>query len=343
MAKNLGGAVIALLEHERVDLRAAAITVLAAVGKADAAVEQGLIGRLADADPVVRRLALEALVEHGATGIAAQLVAILKRDDEALAERAAQVLATQGAVAEGPLRKELGHGPVGARRAIAQLLVKRTTASAIDALLDQLGDHELGEQVLQLVRHELDAGDDKLAELVWKAASARVGDAGKRLDKELARVEKDHAKAAPAAKKGKAAAAPAPFDPTRDAAVAPILAEHTALLRLLGYLARPQSQGLLVAQAQPGRPRPVRFAAIAALRRIVAASEARSTLSVWRATAAMAVAFAPGTAERLRVMVAQHLLEPGRHRPVCRRHKDRHRDGRRHDAGPVLPGRCPWR
>jgi hypothetical protein len=188
------------------------------------------------------------------------------------------VLATQGAVAEGALRKELGHGPVGARRAIAQLLVKRTTASAIDALLDQLGDPELGEQVLQLVRHELDAGDDKLAELVWKAASARVGDSGKRLDKELARVEKEHAKARAPAKKGKAAAAaPAPFDPTRDAAVAPILAEHTALLRLLGYLARPQSQGLLVAQAQPGRPRPVRFAAIAALRRIVAASEAKGT------------------------------------------------------------------
>lgn len=278
MAKNLGGAVIALLEHDRVDLRAAATTVLAAVGKDDEAVEKGLIGRLTDADPVVRRLALEALVDHGATGIASHLVAILKRDDEALAERAAQVLATQGAVAEGALRKELGHGPVGARRAIAQLLVKRTTVSAIDALLDQLGDPELGEQVLQLVRHELDAGDAKLAELVWKAASARVGDSGKRLDKELARVEKEHAKAAPPAKKGKqAAAAPAPFDPTRDAAVAPILAEHTALLRLLGYLARPQSQGLLVAQSQEGRPRPVRFAAIAALRRIVAASEAKGT------------------------------------------------------------------
>ena len=185
MAKNLGGAVIALLEHDRVDLRAAATTVLAAVGKDDDAVEKGLIGRLADADPVVRRLALEALVDHGATGIASHLVAILKRDDEALAERAAQVLATQGAVAEGALRKELGHGPVGARRAIAQLLVKRTTVSAIDALLDQLGDPELGEQVLQLVRHELDAGDDKLAELAWKAASARVGDSGKRLDKEM--------------------------------------------------------------------------------------------------------------------------------------------------------------
>lgn len=285
MAKNLGGAVIALLEHERVDLRAAATAVLAAVGQGDPAVEAGLVARLADSDAGVRRFALEALVEHGVTGIAPQLVAILKRDDEALAERAAQVLATQGAVAESSLRKELGHGPVGARRAIAQLLIKRGTTAAVDALLDQLGDSELGEQVLQLVRHELDGGDDKQGELVWKAASARVGDRGKALDKELARVEKEHAKASvdkAAPKKGKAKAAdakaaPAPFDPTRDPAVVPLLTEHTALLRLLGYLARPQSQGLLVAQSQPDRPRPVRFAAIAALRRIVAASEAKGT------------------------------------------------------------------
>ena len=285
MAKNLGGAVIALLEHDRVDLRAAATTVLAAVGQGDPAVEAGLVARLADSDAGVRRFALEALVEHGATGIAPQLVAILKRDDEDLAERAAQVLATQGAVAESSLRKELGHGPVGARRAIAQLLVKRGTVAAVDALLDQLGDGELGEQVLQLVRHELDGGDDKLDELVWKATSARVGDRGKALDKELARVEKEHAKAGAdkgAAKKSKAKAAdpkaaPAPFDPTRDPAVAPLVTEHTALLRLLGYLARPQSQGVLVAQSQPDRPRAVRFAAIAALRRIVAASEAKGT------------------------------------------------------------------
>lgn len=280
MAKNLGGAVIGLLEHDRVDLRAAAAMVLGAVGKGDDAVQEGLIGRLDDPDGVVRRIALEALVDHGATGIAPHLVAILKRDDDALAERAAQVLAQQGAVAESALRKELGHGPVGARRAIAQLLIARGTTAAIDAILDQLGDHELGEQALQLVRAALDGGDDKLADLVWKSATARVGDSGKRLDKELARVEKEHAKAEKDAgkdKKGGKKAAPPAADPTRDPAVAPILAEHTALLRLLGYLARPPSQALLVAQAEPGRLRPVRFAAIAALRRIVASSEAKGT------------------------------------------------------------------
>jgi hypothetical protein len=209
MAKNLGGAVIGLLAHDRVELRAAAVTVLAAVGRGDDAVEAGLIARLADVDPVVRRLALEALVDHGATGLGPHLVAILKRDDDALAERAAELLAANGAGAEAALRKELGHGPVAARRVIAQLLVRRGTAAAIDALLDQLADHELGEQVLQLVRHELDAGDDKLAELVYKAASGRVGDSGKRLHKELARVAKEQG-AAPAKGKTKAAKVAAP-------------------------------------------------------------------------------------------------------------------------------------
>ncbi|HVV88826.1 MAG TPA: HEAT repeat domain-containing protein [Kofleriaceae bacterium] len=303
MAKNLGAAVLALLDHDRVDLRAAAATVLVAVGAGEPAVEKGLIDRLGDSDAMVRRIALEGLVAGGASGLAPHLVSLLKGDDETLAERAAQVLGQQGASAEGALRKELGSGPVPARRAIAQLLLARGTASAVDAIVDQLGDPELGEQVLQLVRHELDGGDGKLADLVWKAATARAGDAGKRLDKELARVEKEWqknaaaagaAKGAKAAKKGAGAGggggasaakgngkAPPPEAPppdfTRDPAVAPILAELTAALRLLGYLARPTSQALLVWQSAADRPRPVRFAAIAALRRIVAASEAKGT------------------------------------------------------------------
>jgi len=281
MGKNLATQVIGLLEHDRVDLRAAAATVLAAVGEGDATVQKGLVARLDDADAVVRRIALEGLVAHGASGIAPHLVAILKRDDEALAERAAQVLATQGSAAEGSLRKELGHGPVAARRAIAQLLLRRGTTPAVEAILDQLGDAELGEQALQLIRHELDGGDEKLAELVYKVASGRVGDTGKKLGDEIKRVEKEKQKAkgkgkGEADKKNGSNGTP-PFDPTRDASVAPALAEHTGLLRLLGYLARPSSQNLLVKEAAEDRPRPVRFAAIAALRRIVAASEAKGT------------------------------------------------------------------
>jgi hypothetical protein len=40
----------------------------------------------------VRRIALEGLAGMGASGIAAQLVPLLRGDDETLAERAAQVL-----------------------------------------------------------------------------------------------------------------------------------------------------------------------------------------------------------------------------------------------------------
>jgi HEAT repeat protein len=292
MGKNLASQVIALLEHDRVDLRAAAATVLAAVGEGDATVQKGLVARLDDPDAVVRRIALEGLVAHGATGIASNLVTILKRDDEALAERAAQVLATQGAAAEGSLRKELGHGPVAARRAIAQLLLRRGTTPAIEAILDQLGDAELGEQALQLIRHELDGGDEKLADLVYKIAAGRVGDAGKRLAEEIKRVEKEREKADKEKEKGrekgkgkgkaegkaeKSGANGQPWDPARDPRVAPALAEHTSLLRLLGYLARTSSQSLLVKESSEERPRAVRFAAIAALRRIVAASEAKGT------------------------------------------------------------------
>src|SRR5260370_24335386 len=50
MGKNLGGAIIELLDSERVELRAAATTVLAAVGKSDKSVLTALTTRLGDAD-----------------------------------------------------------------------------------------------------------------------------------------------------------------------------------------------------------------------------------------------------------------------------------------------------
>ena len=160
-------------------------------------------------------------------------------------------------------------GPPRDRRAPAR---PWHVAAAIDALLDQLGDAELGEQVLQLVRHQLDRGDDKLADTVCGRRGARAGDAGKRLDKELARVEKEHAKGAPrprrARGKRQAGRCRAPFDPTRDPSVAAVLTEHTALLRLLGYLARPEladacwsgSRGR-IARARCASPRSRRCAA----------------------------------------------------------------------------------
>jgi hypothetical protein len=292
MARNLGGAIIELLDSERVDLRAAAATVLSAVGKGDKTVEAALTKGLADDDGMVRRIALEGLADMGAGGIAAKLVPLLHSGDEVLAERAAQVLAQQGATAEATLRKEVGAGPISARRVMAQLLLRRGTQPAIDAVLDQLADYEFGEQALQLVRAELDSGNDKLANQIEKVAVERASEANRELGKAWTRAQKaaaDAQKAAAAATKkakGKKAngsqGAPAPVavDPLRDPEVAHGVATLGALLRLIGYLGRPSTQSLLLKYADPESPRPIRLAAIAGLRRIVATSEVRGTEKV---------------------------------------------------------------
>jgi len=296
MAKNLGGAIIDLLDSERVDLRAAAATVLAAVGKSDKSVQSALTGRLADPDPSVRRIALDGLAEMSAGGIAPKLVPLLHGDDEILAERAASLLAQQGAEAESTLKKEVRAGTVGARRVMAQLLIRRGTTGAVDAVLDQLSDHEFGEQALQLVRAELDTGNEKLANLVEKSAISRAGEAAKDLDKVWAKAQKAAAeaqKAAAKASKGKKKANGAnghnghnganghgAADPLRDPEVAHGIARLGSLLRLIGYLARPSTQSLLLKYADVEEPRPIRLAAIAGLRRIVAQSEAKGTEKV---------------------------------------------------------------
>ncbi|HET9992952.1 MAG TPA: HEAT repeat domain-containing protein [Kofleriaceae bacterium] len=306
MGKNLGGAIIDLLDSDKVELRAAATTVLAAVGKGDKSVMSALTSRLGDADNVVRRIALEGLADLGASGIAANLVPLLRGDDDTLAERAATLLAQQGAEAESTLRKEVRAGSVGARRVMAQLLLRRGTQPAIDAVLDQLSDHEFGEQALQLVRAELDKDNEKLANQVEKSAIGRAGDAAKELHKAWSAAEKTADKvikqnkdAAKKAVKKKAAngtnghgvlAAPkmepgglrptGGEDPLRDPEVAGGIAQLGALLRLIGYLARPSTQSLLLKYADADEPRPIRLAAIAGLRRIVATSEAKGTEKV---------------------------------------------------------------
>ncbi|HEX7840342.1 MAG TPA: HEAT repeat domain-containing protein, partial [Kofleriaceae bacterium] len=289
MGRNLGGAIIDLLDSERVELRTAATTVLAAVGKGDKTVEAALAGRLGDPDGMVRRIALDALADMGASGIAPRLVPLLRGQDEALAERARELLAEHAADAEAALRKEIGEGPVAARRVMAQLLLHRGTRAAIDAVLDQLADDELGEPALQLVRAELDRAEPvgKLVALIEKAATARVAEAGKALDKAWAAAQRTR-DPGPKQKPGKAgkkaaktAAAPAAsnghdtaVDPLRDPAVIQAIAALGNLLRLIGYLAKPQDQGLLLRYTAAERPRPIRLAAIAGLRRIVAHGEA---------------------------------------------------------------------
>jgi HEAT repeat protein len=295
MGKNLGGAIIDLLDSDKVELRAAAATVLAAVGKGDKAVMSALTTRLADPDVGVRRIALEGLADLGATGISADLVPLLRGDDETLAERAAQLLAQQGSQAEAALRKEVRSGNLGPRRVMAQLLLRRGTQPAVEAVLDQLADPEFGEQALQLVRAELDAsptsrsGEGKLANQVEKSAIGRAGEAAKHLHQAWNTAEKAASSTKSAKRSGGKTAsatstshtvAPVTADPMRAPEVVTGIAQLGALLRLIGYLARPATQSLLLKYADADELRPIRLAAIAGLRRIVATSEAKGTEKV---------------------------------------------------------------
>lgn len=318
MAKNLGAAVLELLEHERTDLRVAAATVLAAVGKGEPQVVKALTARLGDSDAAVRRIALEGLADMGATGIAPRLVPLLSDEDQAVAERATQLLAGQGAAAETAIRKQLGAGgSVQVRRLMVGLLLARGTAASVEAVLDQLADPDLGEQVLQLLRAELDRGNRTLAAKIDKAALARAAAAGKRVRTAWTRAIRAAEKAAggngsaPAgAARGRAAgrtgesgtarngkkkkptrngAAPsappaaeveAAAAPAMDPEVATAVSELGLLLRLIGYQARPTSLPLLIAHTGDDQPRPIRLAAIAAMRRVVAAGEGKTDKAV---------------------------------------------------------------
>jgi hypothetical protein len=281
MAKNLGGAILDLLESDRVDLRAAAATVLAAVGKQDRTVQTALTDRLGDQDVGVRRIVLEGLADMGAEGIAAKLVPLLRDHDAIIAERAAQMLAQQGASAEGALRKEVASGPVPARRVMAQLLLHRGTQPAVDAVLDQLADGEFGEQALQLVRAELDGGNEKLANQIEKSAVVRANEVGKELRKAWGKAQPTPAKKSAKKPNGNGNGnGHAEADPLRDPEIQRLVSELGALLRLIGYLARTTTQKLLLDFAASDEPRPIRLAAIAGLRRIVAQSEAKGTEKV---------------------------------------------------------------
>jgi hypothetical protein len=115
---------------------------------------------------------------------------------------------------------------------------------ALDGLYEQLAVPETADAALQRLRAELDKGDDKLRRAFEKRGLGAV----KKMSKKLGKRAPD-----------------------------PGAAAHLAnLLRLVGYIADPTSQAVLLQHAGPKLPAVVRLAAIAALRRIVAAAGERS-------------------------------------------------------------------
>ena len=161
-------------------------------------------------------------------------------------------------------------GPIAARRVMAQLLLRRGTQPAIDAVLDQLADGEFGEQALQLVRAELDQRQRaSSANQVEKSAVERASEANRELGKAWTRAQKAAADAGrprrrrrrrPRRRTAQRPARRPRADPMRDPEVAQGMAELGALLRLIGYLARPSTQSLLLkyADAERAAPDPAR-------------------------------------------------------------------------------------
>jgi HEAT repeat protein len=200
-------------------------------------VGQALARKLRDDNPMVRRFVLDALVTVGAKGLAKELTPLLGASDEEVREKAMRLLAAQGNGASEALARAVGEGPPAARKQAVALLVRVVDATAMDALLGQLGDHEVGEHVLQQLRaHVVDQGDPA-------AKSMLAGRVAAELKRVVGNKKKLAEESVPAA---------------------------AALLRLAGYLAEPKMLGTLVAHAAKEFPPPVRLASIAGMRRLVA-------------------------------------------------------------------------
>jgi HEAT repeat protein len=173
---NLGKRITDLLDDGRVEMRCAAAMVLGATGKGQAATfTKALAKRLDDVAPV-QRAALDALIELAAKGLSGELVPLLGSSDAYVRQKALELMAGQGGAAETGLRKQLTHGSVSGRAAVASMLAKRATASALDALFDQLADHDIGEHTLHVLRAEIDDAGGKARAAIQKAGGPVLGD-----------------------------------------------------------------------------------------------------------------------------------------------------------------------
>lgn len=239
--------IFALLDHERVDVRCAAALVLGTAGGGDPAVAKALAAKLSDENAMMRRFVLDALEATGARGLADRLAPLLGTTDEEIRGRVLRLLAGQGPQAEGALVAELEQGTSASRKQVAQLLVRLGTPGALDALFRHIADADIGEQVLQLLRGELDMGEKASRIAIKKRAAAAV-----------ARLA------------GKGRKGPEPANVPRLAAT----------IRLLGYIADPAGLPVLLAHSGPRAPLPVRMAAIAGMRRLVANPSVRADKAI---------------------------------------------------------------
>jgi len=223
--------IVDMLDDSRVQQRQAAAVVLGHLRPRDAAVGHKLANCLADSDRGLQMAVLEALAALRPKKIAGQLTPLLESDDDEIRLRTVALLASQGGRAADELARELDHGSRARRREIIKILVHHHTEATFEKLLDLLADPEVGETSMYTLRSEIEHIPDESCQLLRNSLTARLKD----------KVFMNHPEGA------------------------------ARLLRLLGDLRDPKLIATLLPYVAGKHPVPVRLAAIAALRRPLAA------------------------------------------------------------------------
>ncbi len=224
--------IVKMLGDERLERRCAAAMVLGELRIKDPATVEALGKCLLEHNPVLQAYVLEALAGIRTAKVAGFVTPLLDSPDDEVRAKAGAILASHGSAAANTLAKELDTAPTSRRRAIISILAPRHDKETLDRLLPLLADEEVGEYTLNAIRGESEHMNVKERASLVSLAGALLKD--KTWSKDPAGV-------------GRA-------------------------LRLMGYMRDPKSVRTILPFATPKHPFPVRLAALAALRRPLAAS-----------------------------------------------------------------------
>lgn len=148
--------IVKMLEDERMERRCAAAMVLGELRVKDAAAMEALARCLQEDSTVLQRYALEALAGARSAKIAPFVLPLLDHGDDEIRAQAAALLANQGARAAAALARELHGAPLTRRRAIVSILVRNHDSKNFERLLRLLPDAEIGDYVRIALRGEVE-------------------------------------------------------------------------------------------------------------------------------------------------------------------------------------------
>jgi HEAT repeat protein len=224
--------IVGMLSDERMERRCAAAMVLAELRLKESEVVEALGRCLAEDHRLLQLYALEALAGSRAPKVAGYVTPLLDHPDEEVRTQAAALLASQGSRAAAALAKDLLTAPLSRRRAIVSILARNHDGEIFHRLCQLLPDAEIGEYTLNALRSEVEHLDPDAADSLRTKVTALL---------------KDKMWLSDAAGTGRA-------------------------LRLLGYLGSSKTVKLILPFASEKNAVPVRLAALAALRRPLAAA-----------------------------------------------------------------------